>query len=107
MISQISPEESLLSLNSINPLIQFTMEYSKNHLPFLVILIKQNGNDILMDLSHKPTDTQVCLPFTSSHPIHCKWNISLCLVRRISTIAEINAEKLRDLNNLKLNLSKY
>ena len=72
MISQISPEESLLSLNSINPLIQFTMEYSKNHLPFLVILIKQNGNDILMDLSHKPTDTQVCLPFTSSHPIHCK-----------------------------------
>ena len=66
MISQISPEESLLSLNSINPLIQFTMEYSKNHLPFLVILIKQNGNDILMDLSHKPTDTQVCIPL---HPV--------------------------------------
>ena len=28
--SQISPEELLLTLNSINPSIQFTMEYSKD-----------------------------------------------------------------------------
>ena len=60
-----------------------------------------------MDLSHKPTDTQRCLPFTSSHPNHCKQNIPLCLAQRIRTIAETNTEKLKNLENLKSNLSKY
>ena len=44
--SQISPEELLLTLNSINPSIHFTMEYSKDHIPFLDILIKRNENGI-------------------------------------------------------------
>ena len=104
--SQISPEELLLTLNSINPSIQFTMEYSKDQIPFLDILIKRNENGIWMDLYHKPTDTQRCLPFTSSHPNHCKRNIPFCLARRICTIAENNVEKLMDLENLRLNLSK-
>ena len=60
-----------------------------------------------MDLYHKPTDTQRCLPFTSSHPNHCKRNIPFCLARRICTIAENNTEKLKNLENLKSNLSKY
>ena len=105
--SQISPEELLLTLNSINPSIQFTMEYSKNQIPFLEILIKRNENSIWMYLYHKPTDTQRCLPFTFSHPKHCKQNIPFCLARRIFTIAENNAEKLKNLENLKTNLSKY
>ena len=105
--SQISPEELLLSLNSINPSIQFTMEYSKDQILFLDILIKKNENSILMDLYHKPTDTQRCLPFTSSHPNYCKRNIQFCLARRICTIAENNTEKLKNLENLKSNLSKY
>ena len=73
----------------------------------LFILIKRNENGIWMDLYHKPTDTQRCLPFTSSHPNHCKRNIPFCLARRICTIAENNAEKLKNLENLKSNLSKY
>ena len=32
--TQNSPEELLLTLNLINPLIQFTMEYSKDQIPF-------------------------------------------------------------------------
>ena len=60
-----------------------------------------------MDLYHKPTDTQRCLPFTSSHPNHCKWNIPFCLAQRICTIAENKAKKLKNLENLKSNLSKY
>ena len=40
--SQIKPEELLLTLNSINFLIQFTMEYSKDQIPFTDILIKRN-----------------------------------------------------------------
>ena len=40
--SQISPEELLLTLNSINPSMQFTVEYRKDQIPFLDILIKRN-----------------------------------------------------------------
>ena len=84
------------------------MEYSKDQIPFLDILIKRNENSIWMvDLYHKPTDIQRCLPFTSSHPNHCKRNIPFCLARRICTIAENNNEKLKNLENLKSNLSKY
>ena len=83
------------------------MEYSKNEIPFLDILIKRNENGIWMYFYHKPTDTQSCLPFTSSHPNHCKRIIPFCLARRICTIAENNAEKLKNLENLKTNLSKY
>ena len=104
---QISPEELLLPLNSINPSIQFTMEYSKDQTPFLDILINRSENGIWMDLYHKPTDNQRCLPFTSSHQKHCKPNIPFYLARRICTIAENNAEKLKNLKNLKINLSKY
>ena len=75
--SQISLEELLLDLNSINPSIQFTMEYSKDQILFLDILIKRNENGIWMDLYCKPADTQRCLPFASSHPNHCKRNIPL------------------------------
>ena len=83
------------------------MEYSKDQIPFVDILIKRNENGIWMDFYHKPTNTQRCLPFTSSHPNHCKRNIPFCLARRICTIAENNTEKLKNLENLKSNLSKY
>ena len=83
------------------------MEYSKDQIPFLDILIKRNENIIWMDLYHKPTDTQLCLPFISSHPNHCKRSIPFCLARRICIIAENNAQKLNNLENLKSNLSKY
>ena len=91
----------------MNPSIQFIMEYSKDQIPFLDVLIKRNKNGIWMDLYHKPTDIQRCLPFTSSHPNHCKRNIPFCLPWRICTIAENNAEKLKNFENVKSNLSKY
>ena len=81
------------------------MEYSKDQTPSLDVLIKKNENGIWMDLYHKPTDTQRCLPFTSSHPNHCKRNIPFCLARRICTIDD--TEKLKNLENLLSNLSKY
>ena len=51
------------------------MEYNKDQIPFPDILIKINGNGIWMDFYHKPTNTQTCLSFRSSHPNHCKRNI--------------------------------
>ena len=53
--SQISPEELLLTINSINPSTQFTMEYNKDQI-YIYLLIKRNGNGVWMDLYHKPTD---------------------------------------------------
>ena len=81
------------------------MEYITDQIPFLDILIKKNQNGIWMDLYHKPIDTQRCLPFTSSHPKHCERNIPFCLAWRISIIAGNNADKLKNLENLKSNLS--
>ena len=105
--SQISPEEFLLTLNSINPSIKFTIEYSKDQIPCLDILIKRNKSSIWMDPYHQPTDIQSCLPFTSSRLNHCKRNIPFCLARMICTIGENNAKKIKNLENLKSNLSNY
>ena len=101
--SQIIPEQLFLTLNSIDPSTQFTLEYSMDHVAFLDILTKKKENAIWMKLYHKPTDTLRCLPFTSSHPNHCKPNTSFYLA---PTIAENNAEKLRNFENLRSNLSK-
>ena len=79
------------------------MEYSKDQIVFLDILIKRNEKVIWMDLYHKSIDTQRCLPFTSNHSNYCKRNVLFCLERRICTIAE----KLKNLENSKSNLSKY
>ena len=87
-------------LNSINPSIQFTMEYSKDAIPFLDILIKRNNDKIWIDIYYKPTDT-------SNHPKHFKKNIPFTLARRICTIVENTEAKMKHLENLKMNLSKY
>ena len=82
------------------------MEYSQDQIPFLAILIKRNKNDIWMDLYDKSRHKR-CLPFTSSHPNHCKGNISFCLARTIRAIVENNTQNLRISKKLKSNLAKY
>ena len=104
--NKINPNDLLSILNSINPSIQFTMEYSKDAIPFLDILIKRNNNKIWMDIYYKPTNTPRCLPFSSNHPKHCKNNILFTLARRIWTIVENAERKMKHLENLKMNLSK-
>ena len=60
-----------------------------------------------MDIYYKPTDTHRCLPFSSNHPNHCKKNIPFTLACRIYTIIESTEAKMRHLENIKMNLSKY
>ena len=105
--TKVKPEELLETLNSIHRNIQFTMEYSDVAIPFLDILIKRDKTKVWMDLYHKPTDTQRCLPFSSSHPNHCKRNIPFTLARRIFTIVENQQQKLKHIHELKSNLKKY
>ena len=83
------------------------MEHSKDAIPFLDILIKHNDDKILMDIYYNPTDTRRCLPFPANHPNHCKKNIPFTLARCICTIVENTEAKMKHLENLKINLSKY
>ena len=69
------------------------MEYGKGQIPFLEIFKNKNKNSIWMDINHKPTNTQRCLPFTSSHPNHCNQNIPFCLTQKICTIADLHLRK--------------
>ena len=104
--SLINPNDLLDLLNSINEKIQFTMELSKENVPFLDILIKRNENLIWMDLYHKPTDTRRCVEFSSCHPNHCKRNIPFSLARRVHVICENEKEKAIHLRELNENLQK-
>ena len=83
------------------------MEYSKDAIHFLDILIKRNNDKIWMDIYYKPTDTNRCLPFSSNDPKHCKNNIPFTLARRICTIVENTEAKMKHFENLEINLSKY
>ena len=83
------------------------MENSKDAIPFLDILIKRNNDKISMDVHYKPTDTYRCVPFSSNHPKHCKKNIPFTLARRICTIVENTEAKMKHLEIIKMNLSKY
>ena len=82
-------------LQNLHPNIKFTMECSKNELPFLDILLKIEGNKIITDIYRKPTDTQQYLHFRSQHPKACLKSIPYNLARRICTI--ISDPRLRDI----------
>ena len=83
--NKINPNDLLSILHSINPSILFTMEYSKDAILFLYILIKHNNDKIWMDIYYKSTDTHRCLPFSCNH---CKNNISFMMKRHICTIVK-------------------
>ena len=85
---KVKSEELLETLNSFNKAIQFTMEFSGKEIPFLDILIKRGNSGIWMDLYHKPTDTQRCLPYSTSHPKHCLKNIPFPFVTFTRTKGE-------------------
>ena len=78
------------------------MEYSKDRIPIVNILIKKNENGSCMDPYHKPIDTQRFLPFTFNHPNHRKRNILFCLAQRICTIAG----EIKEFGKLKIKFTK-
>ena len=54
--NKINPNNLLNTSDSINPSIQFTMEYSKDAIPFLDILIKCNNEKSWIDTYFKSTN---------------------------------------------------
>ena len=68
--TKTDPNRLLEILNSINPSVKFTVETSDKELLVLYIFIKRNDNKIWMHIYFKPTDTPMCLPFSSIHLNH-------------------------------------
>lgn len=58
-----------------------------------------------MDIYHKHTDTKRCLLFTYCHLRHSKRSIPCCFYEE--NVTENNIEKLKNLENLNFNLSRY
>ena len=83
------------------------MEFSDKEIPFLDILLKRDNSGIWMDLYHKLTDTQRCLPYSKSYPKHCLTIIPFVMARRICTIAENNSLNKKHLRELKENFRSY
>ena len=83
------------------------MEFSDKEIPFLDFLIKQDKSGIWMDLHHKPTDTQRCLPYSTNHPKHCLKDIPFTMAMRICTVVEYNFLKNKHLRELKGSFRTY
>ena len=83
------------------------MEFSDKEIPFLYILIKQGDSGIWMDLYHKPTDAQRCLPYSTSRRKRCLKNVPFVMARRICKIIENNSLKNKHLRELKKNFRTY
>ena len=60
-----------------------------------------------MEMYHKPTDTQRCLPYSNGHPKHYLKNIPFAMARRICTIVENYSLKNKRLRELKKNFRTY
>ena len=60
-----------------------------------------------MALYHEATDTQRCLPYSTSHPKYCLKNIPFVMARRICTKVENNSVKNKHLRELKENFRTY
>ena len=74
------------SLENIYSEIRFTMEHRFKEPPFLDILIKSQNGQIIIDISHKPTDIQRYLHFKCHHIQICIKSITFTRERRICTL---------------------
>lgn len=73
-------------LNTLSTTLKFTMEWDKNMLPFLDVMVLKKEDRIITDVFYKITDTKQYLLFDSSHPRHTRNNIPYNLARRLCTI---------------------
>lgn len=86
-------EEKLLEftnyINSLYPTIRFELVYSKTRLNVLDLTLHLKDGYVQSDIYSKPTDSHLYLPYSSSHPSHCKkaipYGVALRLKRNCST----------------------
>ena len=59
-------------INSLYPTIKFELVYSDSFLHVLDVTLHLKDGLIVTDIYSKPTDSHLYLPYSSSHPSHCK-----------------------------------
>ena len=76
-------------INDLYPTIKFELVYSESHLNVLDLTLHFCDGFISTDVYAKPTDSHLYLPFSSSHPSHCKravpFGVALRIKRNCST----------------------
>ena len=76
-------------INGLYPTIKFELVYSEQSLNVLDLTLHLREGHIFTDIYAKPTDSHLYLPFSSSHPHHCKraipYGVALRLRRNCST----------------------
>ena len=78
-------------LNAFHPTIKFTMNVSKESVPFLDINIALKGRYLTTDIYTKPTDSHAYLLHKSCHPRHCIENIPYSQFLRLRRICSDTA----------------
>ena len=61
--------------NKKHPTIKFTVDWSKNSINFLDVVISLIGRIIETFIDVKPTESHQHLQANSCHPFHCKYGI--------------------------------
>ena len=81
-------------INSLYPTIKFELVYSESSLNVLDLILHLQDGFIITDIYAKPTDSHLYLPFSSSHPSHCKraipYGVALRIKRNCSTDQFLN-----------------
>ena len=76
-------------INNLYPTIKFELVYSESHFNVLDLTLHFRNGFISTDIYAKPTDSYLYLPFSSSHPSHCKravpFGVALRIKRNCST----------------------
>ena len=90
-------------LNTRLPTIKFSLEISKQGIPFLDTMVKKEGTMIFTDLYSKPTDSFDYLLYNSSHPQNCKDSIPYSQFLRVRRICS----KIDDFDKHVINMSKH
>ena len=100
-------ENSLLNwfnhLNASHKTIQFTIEHSRNQIPFLDTLVYIENNKIKTTLYKKPTNKKQYLSYNSEHPNHMKNSIPYAQILRYRRIIEDDRLLFSELSVLKNN----
>ena len=79
-----SLEKFLNKLNTFDPTIKFTAEFSKEAINFLDVNVRLVERELMTDLFAKPTHTYQVLDPSSSHPYHCKKGIPCSQALRLN-----------------------
>ena len=87
-------------LNSLDPHLKFTSEYSEKGIPFLDTFCQIEGKKIITRPYNKPTDTKQYLHPTSCHPPHILKSIPYSQALRVKRICSKREDLDDELSNL-------